>query len=507
MQIQHTTPSRRSAPCPCSREKTSQAFLMSKHYAYYMTTKPAPAVRAAIYCRISKDREGAGLGVQRQEEDCREVAQALGWEVAHVFVDNDISAFSGKARPQYRALLEAMRRGIVSRVIAWHTDRLHRSPRELEEYIDLSEKHGIATHTARAGEIDLSTPSGRAVARTLGAWARYESEHKSERIVRKKLQLAQAGAFSGGPVPFGWVLKDKEAIVVEADAAEIRKAIEATIAGASIGSIVKDLNARCVSTRRGQKWTSTSVRNLLLRPTNAGLSAYRGEVVGISSFPPIITEDQWRAVCAIITNPSRRSQTDSRVKHLLAGLLRCGNCGGAMKTSSRAGGGTSRDKFYYKCPSTGSGHAFQMAEPVEHLISETVIARLNTPGVLARLNDPRDAEQQHALQSEAATLRARMDEAADSFADGLTTRKQLETINQRVGSRLEAISHDLAIAARASVVPSTASENVRGWWEAAGLERQRAVIDALMVPIVDPIRRSAPRVFDPNRVRIEWKVG
>lgn len=181
-------------------------------------------------------------------------------------MDNDLSAYSGRVRPAYRQLLEAIRTGAVDGVITWHTDRLHRSPIELEEYINVSDKSGVTTQTVKAGELDLSTPSGRAVARTLGAWARYESGHKSERIVRKKVELAQAGAFSGGPVPFGWRIHRKHDApeVEKAEAAEIRKAVTSTIAGASIGSIVKDLNARGVPTRRGQKWTLTAVRNMLL---------------------------------------------------------------------------------------------------------------------------------------------------------------------------------------------------------------------------------------------------
>lgn len=460
---------------------------------------------AAIYCRISKDREGAGLGVQRQEQDCREVAHKLGWEIAHVFVDNDISAYSGKLRPKYRELLEAMKSGSVHGVITWHTDRLHRSPRELEEYIDVSEQYCVTTQTVKAGEVDLSTPSGRAVARTLGAWARYESEHKSERITRKKLQLAQTGAFSGGPVPFGWILEDGMPAIVEEDAAEIRKAIAATITGASIGSIVRDLNDRGVLTRRGQKWTSTAVRNMLLRPTNAGLSAYRGEIVGKSTFPAIITEDEWRTVIAIITNPDRRRQTDSRVRHLLAGLLRCGSCGAAMKTSSRANGGRSRQSFYYKCPIRGAGHAFQTAAPVEELISDLIIDRLDEPGVIAYLAGPQDHDRQQSLQREAVLLRSRLDEAANAFADGDITAKQLASITSRVHDKLEVVERGLAVSARAALVPLSAGDNVRAWWGSAGIELQRRVIDALMVPIVDPIRKSAPRVFDPNRVRIEWK--
>lgn len=124
-----------------------------------MSTTP---VRAAIYARISKDREGAGLGVQRQEQDCRELAERLGWQVVAVYVDNDISAFSGKARPAYRNLLAAMRSGAVQGVLCWHTDRLHRSLRELQDYIEISKPHGILTHTVMAGRLDLATAAEQA---------------------------------------------------------------------------------------------------------------------------------------------------------------------------------------------------------------------------------------------------------------------------------------------------------------------------------------------------------
>ncbi|MBC7462720.1 MAG: recombinase family protein, partial [Actinobacteria bacterium] len=53
------------------------------------------SLRVAIYCRISDDREGSGLGVARQEEDCRALANKRDWSVEQVFVDNDISAYWG----------------------------------------------------------------------------------------------------------------------------------------------------------------------------------------------------------------------------------------------------------------------------------------------------------------------------------------------------------------------------------------------------------------------------
>lgn len=461
---------------------------------------------AAIYCRISKDREGAGLGVQRQEQDGRELAASLGWSITRVYTDNDISAYSGKPRPAYREMLDAMQRGHIRGVISWHTDRLHRSPRELEEYIDISEQRGVITHTVKAGEIDLSTPSGRAVARTLGAWARYESEHKSERGKRKQLQLAQDGKFTGGPVPYGWEMVDKVPVIVEADAAEIRTAVSSIIAGASIGSIVRDLNARGIKTRRGQVWTSTSVRNLVMRPTNAGQASYLGEIMGDSIFPPIVTVDQWRTATAIVKDPSRRSAFDSKVKHLLAGMLRCGTCEKAMQTSSRARD-AGPNRHYYKCRTQGDGHAFQTARPVEELISAVTVAMLEKQHVSGKMPMPGDTEKLARLQEQALTLRGRLDESANSYADGAITAKQLEAITARVRSQLDETDASMAQLGHGSPLPGPEVANIGEWWAAAGIERQRAIIDTLMTVYVDPIRKSAPRTFDPERIRIEWKTA
>lgn len=51
--------------------------------------------------RISSDKVGSGLGVARQEADCRELAERLDFEVMEIYRDNDISAYSEKSRPRY----------------------------------------------------------------------------------------------------------------------------------------------------------------------------------------------------------------------------------------------------------------------------------------------------------------------------------------------------------------------------------------------------------------------
>ncbi len=107
-----------------------------------MTThsaQPSPAVRAGIYTRISYDPGGQRAGVERQRRDCEALCLARGWEVATYLEDNDRSAYSGKPRRAYQQLLRSVEAAEIDAIVTWHNDRLHRSQKELEGFIDLVE--------------------------------------------------------------------------------------------------------------------------------------------------------------------------------------------------------------------------------------------------------------------------------------------------------------------------------------------------------------------------------
>ena len=72
--------------------------------------------RAAIYTRISLDREGTSESPERQQADCEAVATRLGWEVVDRYVDRE-SAYSGVRRPEYERLLRDLPSGRINGVI------------------------------------------------------------------------------------------------------------------------------------------------------------------------------------------------------------------------------------------------------------------------------------------------------------------------------------------------------------------------------------------------------
>ncbi|MDA8046846.1 MAG: recombinase family protein, partial [Actinomycetota bacterium] len=86
-----------------------------------------------LYSRISEDLDGTGLGVARQEEDCRKLADLRGWSVSKVYQDNDVPAFKSKVvRPQFERMLTDLESGVIDGVVVYDLDRFARQPVDLE---------------------------------------------------------------------------------------------------------------------------------------------------------------------------------------------------------------------------------------------------------------------------------------------------------------------------------------------------------------------------------------
>lgn len=200
---------------------------------------------------------GAGLGVERQLEDQCALFTQLGLRLTGVYADNDLSAFTGTLRPDYLAMLADLDAGRARVVTARHTDRPYRTPKELEMYIDLVERRGVVTHSVKAGPLDLATPSGRAVARTLCAWARFESVRAARRPAAKQ------GRWQSGCRPFGF--EADGTTVRPTEAAAIAQASEAIVAGASLRSGVRDLNETGHRTAWDRERTFVAARDVLRR--------------------------------------------------------------------------------------------------------------------------------------------------------------------------------------------------------------------------------------------------
>jgi site-specific DNA recombinase len=334
-------------------------------------------MHVGIYCRISSDRTGEGLGVDRQELDCRALCERNGW-TAEVFTDNDVSAFSGRTRPSYERLLEAVRERRIRGIVAWHPDRLHRSPIELESFITLIEQTGCGVTTVQAGEWDLGSATVRGIARVVGAMARMESEHKADRIRRKHAELAERGRPHGGRRPFGYAANQIDP--VPAEQLVLREMADRALRGETVGRIAKWLTASGIETPQGRSvWKHQSVKDILVSPRLAGLRVHRGVVVGEAVWQPVVTLEEHARLRSLLTG---RSAPPAARTFPLSGIFWCARCDGRMHggTQRRSEGRARR----YNCGECGSNGI--LADAAEEHIAELI------GWATERLELPRDAD-------------------------------------------------------------------------------------------------------------------
>lgn len=458
-------------------------------------------VRCVVYVRISEDREGGGLGVARQTEDCQQLARQLStseaeYRIVEVFEDNDLSAYSGKPRPGYRRMLDVLRRKEADCVLSWHTDRLHRSPVELEEYIDVCER--IETRTVKAGSLDLSTATGRMIARQLGVQARYEVERMVERQKRKREELAAAGKFLGGGRPFGW---EADGVTpVEAEFAAIREAASSVLAGVSRLSIARTWNKAGFLTSRDKKWTSNGVRGMLLRPRNAGIQVHRDEEVGAAIWEAPLDEPTWRSVVAYLRHPERQWVPQTERRFLGSGLYVCGRCGETMRSNQTRPKGKQIIKTY-ECRT--SSHLTRNAQLLDDHVQLAIVERLSRPDaadLMVRPNDPVDVK---GAQADLREARETLDELAVSVGAGEMDVRSWKVASAAARERMRAAEALLEQAVRINPAVELIGGDAAASWNALDLSRRRAVLASMATVTLLPARKG--RGWDATAVRIDWK--
>ena len=273
------------------------------------------------------------------------------------------------------------------------------------------------------GEIDLGTPQGRLTARIKGSVAKHESEQLTRRVKAKMAERAEAGA-PHGKVAYGWrreqVYDDtgrrlgSRDVIHPEQADVVRKAAASIAAGDSLRAVTAGLNQAGTLEANGKPWSTTTLRSILLRCSNAGLRKHQGQIVGQGTWEALIDRDTYDRVVAILSDPSRRtSPASSAIKYLLSGIARCGVSGGPMGVLVVGKDGRKQDAYVCK----DGAHVRRVRLPVEELVTETVLERLSQPDARALLIAGDDTATQ-VLREQAAAVRARLDSAADAYADG-----------------------------------------------------------------------------------------
>lgn len=447
------------------------------------------------------DPTGAKAGVTRQLDDCLALVDRLDLEVVARYEDNDVSAYTGRRRPDFELMLSAMGRGEFDTLVVWHPDRLTRSVKDLERVIDAADARGVCIRSVTGGDVDLSNATGKMLARIVGSVARQESEHKAERQRTANMKRAAEGDWSSTRRCFGYALDGQ---VLEAEAQWIRQAAADVLDGKSLRQIAREWNAAGVSSVRGAEWNTSRVKRILTNPRYAGVRTYRGTVAAAGKWEAIIDADTHAGLLAVLRDASRGGAVSYERKYLGSYRYRCGRCGAPLHHTVN----TQRDgKSFSRYACTKAAHLSRSQPELDAYVERVVLAFLRgNPKLHERLAQDRGHADVPTLRGQRAALAAQKDELATLLVERVLDVPGVRRESAKLQGKIAGIDAELAELARTNPVVKLLEEGLEeleSRWAVLSPDLKGKLVDEICMVTVMPSPKG--RYFREDCIRIEPK--
>ena len=335
-----------------------------------MEQRVQPLTPAALYARVSSDRQDVDLSVAAQMRALRDYAKANGYVVAREFVDE---AESGRDadRPQFRAMIdEGGRQNAPFQVIlVWKFSRFTRKREHAVAFKSMLRRKGVRVVSITEHADD--SPTGKLMEAIIESVDEFYSENLAQEVTRGMREAASRGFFLGPKAPFGYKrvkVSDgaKERPTLELDPATapiVREAFASSLRGSGLKEICRDLNDRGI-TNKGRRWHKTGLHYLLTNEVYTGTAVWGRTSKREQAADPVRVEGAWEALISrelfdrvqqVLRERAPAVQRPATVgsTFLLSGLLQCGVCG-----KPYVGQGAKSGQYaYYVCSTLHRGGA------------------------------------------------------------------------------------------------------------------------------------------------------
>ncbi len=363
-----------------------------------------PLTPAALYARVSSDRQDVDLSVSAQLRALKEYAKANGYSVAREYIDE---AESGRVadRPQFREMIEegGKPKAPFDVILVWKFSRFTRKREHAVAFKSQLRRKGIRVVSITEQAEDNAT--GRLLEGIIESVDEYYSENLAQEVVRGMREAASRGFFLGSKAPFGYRkvkvsdgAKDRPTLEVDpATAPVVKEIFEKSLRGYGLKELCKELNDRGV-TNRGKRWYKGTLHYVLRNEAYTGAAVWGKASKGEKAQDPVRVEGAWPALVSrelfedvqqAMRERAPKVQRPARVgsPYLLSGLLRCGVCGRPY----RAQGAKSGQFAYYICGTLfteGAGTCsarYLNAPRVEEFIVKKIRERILTEETIVAL--------------------------------------------------------------------------------------------------------------------------
>lgn len=319
------------------------------------------SAEAVIYARYSSHSQ-RDVSIEQQIRACKTFAERQGIEVVSVYEDRALTGTSDK-RPGFQKMIQDAKTGGWTYVIVYTLDRFARDRYDSAVYKRQLKSCGVKVLSAMENISD--DPTGILMESMLEGLAEYYSKELSRKVLRGHEDNARK-CLVNGSLPLGYVKgEDSRYQICEPEAEIVREIFRRVYELENLSEIIRDLNNRGITTKKGKAWNRSSFNQMLSNERYTGVYIY-GDIRVPGGVPQIVSQGLFDAVQTIMhRKPNCRKdptgQTPQRRRrengiYLLTGKLYCGHCKSPMIGVS----GTSKSStphFYYTCKGRREDHA------------------------------------------------------------------------------------------------------------------------------------------------------
>ena len=509
-------------------------------------------MRAAIYARVSSERQEKEHTIGSQVEALRAYAAKNGMDVVEEFTDEGYSG-ARLDRPALDRMRDLAERHGFEVLLSYCTDRLARKFVLQALILDELERFGVKTMFIEGGAAD--DPLSKLMHQITGAVAEFERAKITERYRRGKLYRARCGEIVSPDVPFGYGKIPRRdgvpahAEILEAEAVVVRRIFDGYVKqDLTVRQIAKQLTLDRISTpKTAGQWSWSAVDRILHEEAYIGTYYYnRKQCVPIDgaygkkrqrfkctlrpkeewiaiSVPPIIDLATFHAAAA----RARENEAFSRRNlqeggYLLRKLVRCGRCGCSCSalTSKQTYGGKIHSSHYYSCLRTTSGFLKQercsqrriRADVLDEFVWEEVTTRLQDPAlVLGAYQDRKTrrtsssaqdgpSEQDVRLKEQIKLANRELSRLLDAYQCGALELPELQKRRQLVNSKIEMLNREQQL------LRTIVAEEKKEFDIKAGLEEFAALVSNNLKRISFENKQKLLRIVLEKVVVKDWRV-
>lgn len=307
--------------------------------------------KAAAYARFSSENQ-TDDSIEAQLRAIIEYAEKNGYEIVEKYIDRARSAKSDD-RPEFQRMIRDAKSKKFDAVIIHKIDRFARNIKDAAWYKAELNQYGVDLLSVSE---DLTGASGDLIFNIMASVADWYLKNLKNEINTKVRITAEKAYFLGGIPPYGYDVEEtyeeisfgervkkiprKQYVINEKEAEVVKLMFELAAKGYSSIKIEKYLNKNGYTNRKGNKWSYSTIYDILRNPKYKGTYVWaRGNhrtshikrddaVVVKNAIPAIISEELWNKAHAEMKK--KRKMRKSKHKYLLKGLIYCGVCGAHM---------------------------------------------------------------------------------------------------------------------------------------------------------------------------------